>query len=815
MLTRFLRLFESSATKNPKLSTVEAKFEHAQLLNQQGQTREANLVCQEILARNPEHFDSLVLAAECEATQGNLEAAIQLYTRIIEVRPDYPRAFYKRGNLLKDRNQLEEALGSYDQAVTLDPGYANAFCNRGVVLGLLDRSTEAVSSYDRAIALNPGDAFALYNRAGALRDLNELRDALAGYDQAILVRPDYAEAYCNRGIVLQELMESDAALASYDRSIGINPNVSAVHLNRGNLLRERRKMEEALASYNRAIEIDLTNAEAYSNRGVLFTDLRQWNAALADFYRAIELNAKLAEVYCYRGQWLVHMMRMEAAIADFDKAVALKPNYAEAFRNRADAFILMKQYEAGLASFDRAFSLKPDFPYLLGMRRHVRMQICDWSDLESDIDRLAAGIEVDETVSTCFPILGLLNSARLHQKVAQIWTREEHPADHSLLEIPRRSAGEKIRIGYFSVDFHEHPVALLAAEFLEMHNRSKFEVIAFSCGPDTQDTVRKRLESAFDQFIDVHGKSDREIALLARSMCVDIAVDLGGHTGNSRTRIFAQRAAPIQVNYLGYPGTMGAEYMDYLIGDPTVISEAQRPHYTEKIVYLPNSYLPHDSSRPIADIVFSREDLGLPLSGFVFCCFNNNYKITPDTFDGWMRILRRVENSVLWLSQKDPMSARNLRREAQRRGVDGERLIFADRMSSFPEHLARHRAADLFLDTLPYNAHATALDALWAGLPVLTCMGEGFVSRVAASLLNSLQMPELITTTAMQYESLAVELATNPKRLDEIRQKLARNRLTTPLFDTRAFTGHLEAAYAEMHERYVGNLPPVDFYVEA
>jgi protein O-GlcNAc transferase len=295
---------------------------------------------------------------------------------------------------------------------------------------------------------------------------------------------------------------------------------------------------------------------------------------------------------------------------------------------------------------------------------------------------------------------------------------------------------------------------------------------------------------------------------------IDIAIDLGGHTGNSRTRIFALRAAPIQINYLGYPGTMGAEYMDYLVGDRIVVPEAQQQHYTEKIVYLPNSYLPHDSSRAIANTAFTREELGLPPAGFVFCCFNNNYKITPDTFDSWMRILRRVENSVLWLSRNNPTAESNLRREALRRGVDAGRLVFADRMPSLPEHLARQRVADLFLDTRPYNAHATALDALWAGLPILTCIGEGFAGRVGASLLNAIGLPELIAATPALYENLAVQLAENPQHMAEIKQKLARNRLKTSLFDTRAFTKHLEAAYAKIHEGYQANLPPEHIYVE-
>jgi predicted O-linked N-acetylglucosamine transferase (SPINDLY family) len=801
--------------KNLGFTTLEAKFEHARLLNQRGQLAEATATCQEILELQSDHFESLTLLAEIEARQGNPEQAIQLYTRVINLRPDHAPAYYKRGNLLKNRNQVEAALASYDQAVALDPGYANAFCNRGVVLGLLNRPDEALASYDRAIALNPGDALAYYNRGAVLRELKRLDEALASYDQAIAVRPDYAEAYCNRGVLLQALKEWDAALVSYDRCIEIDSSISHAYVYRGNLLREGKKLDAALASYNRAIEIDPAYADAYCNRGVLFTELRQWDAALASLNRAIELKSDLAEAYSNRGALFAQAMRMEAAIANFDRAVALRPDYAEAFRDRADALIHMKQFVAAISSYDQAIILKPDFRFLLGMRRHAKMNICDWGDLKSDVDRLTAGIEAEATVSPPFVILALVNSAQLQHRAAQIWVRKEHPAEHSLPAIPRLPAGDKIRLGYFSADFHDHPVALLSAEFLEAHDRSKYEVIAFSFGPDTQDNTRKRIELAFDRFIDVRGKSDQEIALLARSLSIDIAVDLGGHTGNSRTRIFALRAAPLQINYLGYPGTMGAEYMDYLIGDRVVVPEAQQRHYTEKIVYLPNSYLPHDSSRALANTVFTREGLGLPPTGIVFCCFNNNYKITPDTFESWMRILRRVENSVLWLSQNNPTAASNLRREALHRGVDAGRLIFADRTSSLPEHLARQRVADLFLDTRPYNAHATALDALWAGLPVLTCMGEGFAGRVAASLLNAIELPELITATPTQYENLAVQLAANPQRLAEIRQKLARNRLKTSLFDTRAFTKHLEAAYTKIYERYQANLPPEHIYVDA
>lgn len=352
------------------------------------------------------------------------------------------------------------------------------------------------------------------------------------------------------------------------------------------------------------------------------------------------------------------------------------------------------------------------------------------------------------------------------------------------------------------------------AELFELHDKNKFELIAFSFRPCEKDEMRQRLLNTFDQFIDVSLKSDKDISLLSREINIDIAVDLMGFTKNNRVNIFSYRVAPIQVNYLGYPGTMVAEYIDYIIADRTLIPLQNQQHYSEKVVYLPNSYQSNDRQRVIADKVFTKEELNLPNDGFVFCCFNNNFKITPETFDGWMRILKAVEGSVLWLLEDNLTAGINLRKEAQNRGIDPKRLVFANRMK-LPEHLARHKAADLFIDTLPYNAHTTASDALWAGLPVLTCMGECFASRVAASLLNAIELPELITTTQEQYVATAIELATNPAKLKEIKQKLERNRLTTALFDSPRFTKHIEAAFMQMYERYQADLPPDHIYIEA
>jgi predicted O-linked N-acetylglucosamine transferase (SPINDLY family) len=358
-----------------------------------------------------------------------------------------------------------------------------------------------------------------------------------------------------------------------------------------------------------------------------------------------------------------------------------------------------------------------------------------------------------------------------------------------------------------------HAVAILIAELIEIHNKEQFEFIAFSLGPDVKDGMQKRLSKAFDQFIDVRNKSDQAVAKLSRQLGIDIAIDLGGLTADCHTGIFSFRAAPIQVNYLGYPGTMGANFIDYIIADHTLIPAKSEKFYAEKIIYLPNTYQVNDRKKVISDKQFSRAELELPEDSFVFCCFNNNYKILPETFDGWMRILSAVEGSVIWLFQDNDWALNNLKEEAQKRGISEGRLVFAKRLP-LPEHLARHRQADLFLDTFPCNAHTTTSDALWAGLPVLTLMGESFASRVAASLLTAIDLPELITSSQEHYEALAIELATNPAKLKVIKAKLEANRLTTPLFDTPRFTKHLEDAYTKMYERYHADLPPEHIYIE-
>lgn len=718
--------------------------------------------------------ETLLSAAADAAAAGDLEGAIARYSRLIDLQPGHAIAHYKRGNLYKDQGELDKAIANYDRAILLEPKYAHALCNRGVVLDRLERLEQALASYDDALAIDPADAVSHHNRAMVLRKLDRPVEAMASFDRAVAINPAYAEAYCNRGTLFQDLQQWDAALASYNRSIELHPALSLAYFNRGALLQGMKRPVEALADYDKAIELDPRGADAHCNRGMLLGELK----------------------------------RPKEGLASIDRAIELAPDSVAAHFSRAEALMSLKQFEAALVSYDQAIGLKRTHPFLMGSRRLARMMLCDWSNIETDIEELSAAIEAGLPVAPPFHVVAFVDDAALQRKAAQIWTRKVCPAVPSVAGVELRPARPKIHLGYFSADFREHPVSLLMAELFESHDRSNFEVTAFSFGPDTQDPMRKRLERSFDRFLHVRSLSDAQLSSLSRELQVDIAIDLGGHTAEARTNVFAQRAAPIQVNYLGYPGTMGADYIDYLLADPVVIPRSMSHAYTEKIVHLPNSFLPNDAGREIAASVCTREQCRLPPGAFVFCCFNNSYKITPPVFDTWMRILERVEDGILWLSEHHPAATNNLRREAARRGIDPARLLFAPRVPSQPEYLARMRVADLFLDTLPYNAHTTAIDALWAGLPVLTRLGQGFAARVAGSLLNAVDLPELVTSTVAEYENLAVDLAKNRDRLAAIRGRLAANRLTAPLFDTALFTSHLESAYRRMHERHRAGLPP-------
>ncbi|MFO1083927.1 MAG: tetratricopeptide repeat protein [Reyranellaceae bacterium] len=703
--------------------------------------------------------------------RGQTAEARQLYEAILAVRPDDFEALHLLGALCLDSRQAARALELFDKAIALRPDHARTWCNRGNALFHLGRLSEALASYDKALALAPAYVDAHYNRGNVLYAMGCHNDAVASYDRLLALRPDHAEAHSNRGVVLFDLGRFDDAVASYDKAIALQPDNAALHANRANALRQLRRLEEAVAGYDRAI------------------------ALRSD-----------ANALCSRGNALYEWGRLEEAIASYDRAIVLAPNDADAWSRRGFALRDLGRLEAAAESYRRAIALDPAADFLFGEYVHTKMQACDWAMHDGDVAGLASRIAAGRRATSPFIALALLDDPALHRRASETYAAARFRGTEIASPFVGHAKPDRIRIGYYSADFHDHATAYLIAELIEKHDRGRFDCTAFSFGPDRPDGMRRRLTASFERFVDVRARSDREIVGLSREHGIDIAIDLKGYTRDSRPTLFAGRCAPVQASYLGYPGTIGARHIDYIIADSVVIPDGSRRHYSEKVVRLPGCYQANDTRKQISQRSPSRQELGLG-EGFVFCCFNNSYKIQPATFDCWMRILQRVDGSRLWLIEDNALAVRNLRREAQARGVDGDRLVFSKRIA-LADHLARHRCADLFLDTLPYNAHTTASDALWAGLPVLTRMGQAFAGRVAASLLTAIGLPELITGTAQDYEARAVELASVPGALTSIRHRLAANRRAAPLFDGTAFAGHLEAAYTAMHERHRRGLDP-------
>lgn len=744
---------------------------------------------------------------------GNPAKAEALYRQVLAADPEHFDALHHLGLLKAQSGQYDEARGLIAAALTLRPRSAEASLNLGYILEAMGRTEQALATYDRALAAKPGHAEALYSRGNALQALGRYDEALASYDAALAVLPEWAEALGNRANTLHDLERYEEALASCDKAIALMPGSALLHNNRGNTLRELGRFEEALASLDRALTIEAGRVDALNNRGNTLLDLQRYEEGLRCFDEALARAPGNAAVHNNRGNALQELMRYEEAVQAYERALAIKPDFADALVGRGDALHALKRYEEAVASYEKALALSPNFEYVAGMLANSRMYCCDWRHRREDVDCLVQDVRAGKRSVYPFAFVGLSESPQDQLQCARIVARDKCNAVPAPPWTGQPYRHDRIRVAYLSADFREHVMAYCLAELFERHDRARFDTTAISLGPDAPSRMRSRLMGAFDRFIDVRRRSDREVATLLRELEIDIAVDLMGYTMGSRIGIFASRGAPIQVNYLGYPGTLGADCMDYILADRVVIPEQHLPYYAEKVVYLPDSYQANDSRRVMADRTPSRAEAGLPEQGFVFCSFNNSYKIGPAVFGAWMLLLGKVEGSVLWLADSGSTAVRNLRTEAAERGIAPARLVFAPKIGH-ADYLARHRLADLALDTLPYNGHGTTSDALWSGLPVLTCLGTSFAGRVAASLLNAVGLGELITHSLVEYEALALQLAMNPERLADIRSKLARNRDTCPLFDTGRFCRHIEAAYTTMWERCQRGEPPASFAVE-
>lgn len=564
----------------------------------------------------------------------------------------------------------------------------------------------------------------------------------------------------------------------------------------------KKDFHEALKMLDKAIKVDPNNWLAHSNRGNVLKELNQFDAALKSYDKTIALQPNYAEAYNNKGNLYQDLNRYEEAVKNYDQAIALQPNYAEAYSNAGNALNKLNLLDLSLNAHEIAMQLGGNnFAAYIASK----MQLCDWSGIAGHLKKIENGDIVRKDLFYPFHILSICNSPQIIKDVTQSYMQSQYPAKSDLGEFDKAKRNEKIRLGYFSPDFRNHAVSFLIAGLIEVHDKGRFELIAFSMSSDESDEMRERLKSSFDKFIDISSLSDSDVAKLAREMQIDIAIDLGGITQNSRPSIFAYRVAPIQISYIGYLGTMASPYFDYIIADEVIIPVEYREAYSEKIIYLP-SYQANDPKREISGRVFTKDELGIPKEAFVYCCFNNNYKFTPSILDSWSRILLQVDKSVMFLHAESNTVKKNLLLEFNARGIDQTRIFFSERLPR-SEYLSRYRIADLFLDTSPYNAGATASDALWAGLPVLTFLGRTFSARMGGSILKSIGLSELICNSQGEYEELAIALGLDRQRIDAIKEKLASNILSKPLFNIKEFTKNLELGFMLAYERYLNNIP--------
>ncbi len=726
--------------------------------------------------------------------------SIDYFDRLLLLKPNHAVALNERGAVQAAMKDYETALANFAKAIDIEPRYAEAYLSAGNVFGVLKRNDEALAAYDKALALRPDLADAWLGRGNVLVELRQFDGASVAYDNALKLKPDLPGAWLGRGNIFLRTARYDSALAAYDRALALKPEFAEAWIGRGNINTKLIRYDDATAALDKALALAPDSAEAWLGRGNLLCALKQYDEAFVAYDRALQLKAGFAEAWLGRASVFSGLGQYDRALADYDQALALEPDLPEAWFGRGLTLDVFRRFDESFSALDRAVALMPDLDNALGARLFAKLTLCDWTKLQSETARLLIRVGGGIPTITPFSLLAISSSAEDQLQCARRLARDR-------MRFPPLWCGEvyehdRIRVAYLSADFREHPVAYLIAGLLEHHDRSRFEITALSLGPNLASPIRDRIEGAVEHFVDVQQQSDDDVAGLIRRREIDIVIDLMGLTQHNRLSALARRPAPIQVNYLGYSGTTGADFIDYILADATVIPEEHRACYSEEVVWLPDCYLVNDDRRAIAERTPSRSECGLPEDSFVFCCFNNTYKLGPQTFQVWMRLLRATPGSVLWLSAANATAQANLHHEAEQSGVEVQRLIFAPRLPDVADHLARQRQADLFLDTLPYNAHTTACDALWAGVPLLTCLGTTFVGRVAASLLKAIGLDELVTHSLEDYEALALKLAHNPAALAALRERLAHNKTTFPLFDTARTTRQIEAAYTAMWQRY-------------
>jgi protein O-GlcNAc transferase len=752
-------------------------------------------------------------------THGYLEQALSEAKQMLETFPTSVLLNNIAGASNAGLLQFDAAINNYKQVLRINPHHADAYYNMGIVQKGRGDLEAAIATYKKAIKIKPDYAEAYYNMGVAQQDQEDLDSALDSYKQAINIKPDYAQAYNNMGNVLNSKRDPEQAVDSFKQAIKHKPDYAQAYNNMGVVLHEEGDLAAAMDSYKQALKIKPNYADAYNNMGLSLNNSGDFEAALDSYKKAVKNNPDYADAYNNMGNTLHSKGDLEAAIQSYKQVLKIKPDHADAYNNMGNSLAGMHDSEAAIQSFVMALKYKPNHPFARAYKLHIQAYICDWVGLQEDQHLIPTLGIADEQASSfmMFGMMALEDAPERHRLRSEVYAKSTFKQSPLPLAPKPSQKPKRLRIGYFSGDFQNHPVMYALIEVLEQHNRALFEVYAYSFGPDTSDEIRQRVMRTVDVFNHVKDMDDQTIALLARQDKIDIAIDLTGYTKNGRTGIFAYRAAPVQIAMLGYPGTSGTTFIDYIMTDQTLLPTENQKLFSEKPIYMPYSQCSLEANIPLLDTTPTRLELGLPEEGFVFCAINSTYKITPAEFDIWMRLLRQVDDSVLWLLESNRLARGNLVKEAEVRGVDPKRLVFQPKMvtdaASQQQYLSQFRQADLYLDTFIYGAGSTAANALWAGLPVLTLIGQGMSTRMAASYLNSLGLSELITTTGAAYETLALELSKNPQRLALLKHTLGAACQTAPLFDSALQTKYLENGYQQAYQRYFDDQLPDAIFV--
>ena len=670
---------------------------------------------------------------------------------------------------------------------------------------------KALFASKQAVRIEPLDSESHNNLGVTFQKINNFKSAKSCFQKAVTLTPDYADAYFNLGNIYQILGKFDKAESNFRQALTLDPGNVNAYNNLGNVLQKIKKFEDAEINYNYAINLNPNFADVFFNLGNLLDTISRYEEAEASYRKAINLNPQNEIFYNNLGNTLSHNDKFEEAEKNYLQALRLNPNYAEAYSNLGHTYKLANKLDLSLSCYEKGFLLDKSIKHLFGSLFHMKMKLCIWDNFSEDINELNNKINNFENVIAPFPLQAIIDDPLLQLKATENFSKKEFPRNNTLPVIKPYLKHKKIRIGYFSSDFNNHPVSYLTSDLYKKHDRQKFEIHIFSFNSKKKDELNKKISSQVDFFHEVEYMSDKDVALLSRSLEIDIAIDLNGYTRGHRVGIFSLSVAPIQIGFVGFLGTMGINYFDYIISDKVIIPEEHKKFYSEKIIFLPN-YQPNTSEFPLVDNNLNRTKLNIPVNKFVFSCFNNSYKITPCTFDSWARILLKVDNSVLVLFEQNEITKQNLQKEIMNRGVAKNRLIFTGYLPK-PEYFARFKLVNLYLDTTPYNGGTTSSDALRMGLPVLTCIGKSFSSRLAASILKTLDLSEMITLNPSQYEERAIYLAKNPIELKKIKAKLDNNLLNTNLYNSTIYTKEIEKAYENIFKQQQLGLEKDDVYV--